>query len=120
MFNTNKPYTPAELEQLLMVKANECSNKADSFIETKRIYEDYADGKKVKFALLMDEQEHKIKSHREHAVLTSEAWAKYLRGISNAHYDYLHAQKEYEEAERDWETVRSLLSSKNTERRTGI
>lgn len=117
--NLKENYTPADLETELL-KANDlCSKRGTDFVEAKKYYEKYEDYKKIKFALLAEKLEGTLAA-KEKAVLCSPEWLKYIKGLHSARSSYLFAQKEYDDAIRDYETCRSLLSSKNTERRTCI
>lgn len=113
-------FTPQQLEDELIKAANDCAIKGEAYVATKAKYEEYDDAKKIKFALLMDKALGESSVAKEKSVLRSEEWRKYVRNIVDARTAYLHAHMEYDNAVRAYETCRSLLSSKNTERRTYI
>lgn len=113
-------FTPQQLEEELIKSANECADKGLAYVIAKAKYDEYDDAKKIKFALLMDTVEPSSIAAKEKEVLKSVEWRKYIRKVVNARTEYLHAQMQYETATRNFDTCRSLLSSKNTERRTYI
>lgn len=113
-------YTPNQLEDELLKAASECATKGELFVKAKSKYEEIEDGKKIKFAILLDESKETTMTAKEKDVLKSERWRNYIRMLTDARTSYLYAQMQYDTAIRNFDTCRSLLSSKNTERRTGI
>lgn len=113
-------YTPQQLETALLKSADECAKLGRLYAEAKAKYEKIEDLKKIQFSIYLEKSQASSISAKEKDVLCSKEWEAYIKTLITARTNYLYAQMEYETACRNFDTCRSLLSSKNTERRTCI
>jgi hypothetical protein len=73
--------------------------------------------KDIKFQDITNRQEGKSNAERERKALTTDEWDTYLSNLSNADTIRDKWKIEYDNKVRLWDTTRSILASKNAERR---
>ncbi len=110
--------TPAQLEAKLYELAHKCYEADKKYIELDETYQILDDNKKSYFAVLVDNQEAKTTAEKERAALQEPAWGAHMKALQEARGLARQARVERDNLQRLWETARSILSSKNTERRT--
>lgn len=115
--------TPLELEHGLQDAANEARLLGEEYAEkrgkaesTKDRRDDYLAS--LKAAVEIPEGEKDTNAYRENLARLTPQWIAFREELSAMQAEVLKLKIQYEVACRRWETYRSLLSSKNTERRT--
>jgi len=109
--------TPTELERTLMESRDRAARLGAAWAILHGKAESCEDRKHDYLAILTRKAEGKSMSEREMIARTSEEWTEFRKQLSEANAAALALKIEYQTAVRDWETARSLLSSKNTEAR---
>lgn len=109
--------TPAELEMKLKELAHLTYKKELEWIEAQENYDILEDNKKSKFACIVEIMEGKTSAEKERAALVTIDWGVYLNTLSNARKLARLSRVEKDNANRLYDTCRSILSSKNAERR---
>lgn len=107
---------PEQLEQDLMDFAHKASLADAKFVEAKEAFELIDDMSKIIFAGIMDKHEGKIAERERIAYLTQE-WLDHINLRASLRSAYSKAKMMRDNYVRMWETTRSLMSSKNSERR---
>jgi len=112
-----------DLEQKLL----EYSHKAFEAGKTWAIAKEQSDilekRKDMKFADIVSRQEGKSLAERERKALLTEEWDTYTANMLTAESERGRAKVKYDDFVRMWDTYRTLISSKNAERRfssTGV
>lgn len=113
-------YTPAELEEKLYDLANECHNADKAYIGADEIFNILDDNKKSYFATQVEQAEGSTNAEKERAALQSPEWALWLKAYQQARQAAREAKVKRDNFIRFWETCRSILSSRNTSKRTGV
>lgn len=111
--------TPAQLEQALYdycIKSNKLILES---VEAKETYDMLRENKGRVFASMILEQEGKSFAERERKAEASNGWKEYLDALNEARKKYSTASASADAWIRCWDTIRSILSSRNTERRMG-
>ena len=107
---------PAELEKYL-AQAQNARYKAEAELYVARNELDkLQDAKKSYFAVLESAILAKTNAQREREALISPKWGEWLKGLDAARCKVRDKQLEYNNITSWWETIRSLLTSKNKER----
>lgn len=112
--------TISELEQKLYELAHECYKKDKEYIEADEIYSILDDNKKSYFACLVDESLGSSNAEKERNALQSPDWGKWIEEYQKARMTSRQARVNRDNLVRLYETCRSILSSRNTSKRTGI
>lgn len=112
--------TPAELERNLGLYCDKANKAERAAVEAQEQFEILEDAKKMFFAEVVEEQSGKTTAEKERQALVSHQWKEWMAGYQAARQIALQARVEKNVQVRNWETCRSLLSSKRIERTTGI
>jgi len=118
-------FFPEQLEQDLMVY-NEAANKLGlEWVGKKNNMEKAKDGVDDKMAkwkseVLIPTGMRDTSAYREGQVRISDRWLDFKADIVRVKNEELLFRVKYDNEKRNFDCIRSLLSSKNTERRTGI
>lgn len=108
---------PAQLEEKLVRWNSKVAKYGLLWVEEQSRYKTLADIKDEKLALLTSECEGKSNVEKERNALISEDWMTYKQATTEACNKTTLAKMKYDISVRTFETIRSLLSSKNIERR---
>lgn len=109
--------TIAELEQKLYELAHSCYSADKLYIDGDEQYQILEDNKKSYLASLVDSQEGKTTAEKERKALMSPEYGAWLEGYKEARKKARQLRVERDNLSRLWETCRSILSSRNNERR---
>ncbi len=109
--------TPAQLENYLAVLAAQLGSFYNKSSQAKALFTSLDKFKNEYFATLCKKEEGS-QNARERTVLATTAWRKYKRALVKAEKEKLITDIEIKKLENKWETCRSILSSRNAERRT--
>lgn len=113
-----KDYTPQELEQMLQKFANDASKAGQQWAEQQGLYNSLHDRRDDFLAALSHQAEGDSNAAKERNARLTADWKSFKDSMIQAECDLLKLRIAYDTAVRSWETARSLLSSKNQERRT--
>lgn len=113
-------FSPAEFENLLWRYANNANKAERAFTEADEVFNVLKDGKDTLFATIVDSMGAKTTAEGERMALVSPQWAEFMLGYQKARKNAAQAKVERNTAIRLWDTIRSIMSSKNVERKTGI
>lgn len=112
--------TPRELEDKFY-KLCHAVNKAErAFRDAEKVHEDLYAFKDAVFAKLIMEASGKTNAEKERTMKVSEEYKNYIKGLHKAKSAMLDAKVEVNITKRNWETCRSILSSRNVERKVGV
>lgn len=109
--------TPALLEEKLKELAHLAYEKDLEWVDAQETYDILEDNKKSRFACIVEASEGKTSAEKERAALITADWGVYLNTLSNARRLARLSRVEKDNANRLYDTCRSILSSKNAERR---
>ena len=111
---------PHQLESTLF-KLCHLVNKAERECgEAEIVFEGLEDFRKEMFESMVDKAEGKNTAEKERAARISREWNEWKIGFAAAKSNFIMAKVKKFNAKRNWETCRSIMSSKNTERKTGV
>lgn len=110
---------PADLEQKLYELAHKSYEIEKRWIAAQENYDIIEDNKKSKFASIVEVQEGKTTAEKERLALINADWNQYLSALSQSRKMARELRVERDNILRLWETCRSIMSSKNAERRLG-
>lgn len=111
--------TPQQLEGWLAKLASKLEGLAMARAEKRASYENLEDNKSRLKAYYMTQSSAVTQAAKESEVLSSTEWELFLEELAEARKEYFTVSAEYDTCIRKWETIRSILSSKNSERRLG-
>jgi len=109
--------TPADLESQLLRLANNTNKLKIMMIEAKETYQILKTNKDMVFASMCNKVEGRSQAERERIVYCSDGWKEWIKAYLVSENNYERAKVEADNSERLWESCRSILSSKNSERR---
>ena len=109
--------TPAELEAKLYELAHHCYAADKLYIDGDEEFQILEDNRKPYLALLVEAQEGKTTAEKERKALISPEYGSWLEGYQAARKNSRQLRVERDNLSRLFNTCRSILSSKNNERR---
>lgn len=110
--------TPGELERELQKLAHKTNDLCDTLHPLRSTYKTLDTHKTRMLAVITDRQKGNSHAEKERKALVSVEWKKYLRALCLARKKFEKADYEADNSNRLYESCRSVLSSKNTQRRT--
>lgn len=113
-------YTPRQLEEKLLKLCYDTNLAEQKKIETENEYLCLKGIKEEKLASLVMKVEGKSQTEKERMVFVSEPWGKYKDDLMTAEINFNLSNLEFKMKAREWETCRSIMSSRNSERRSGV
>jgi len=113
-----KEMTASQMEEKLLDLAHKVYDADKAYITARERFDVLDDNKKSFFAILVDAQEAKTTAEKERRALMSDDWMIQLDGLKAARFASVKAKVERDNYVRLWETLRSIMSSRNTEKRT--
>lgn len=108
---------PIDLEQSLMDYAEQACEAGKKWVRAKEQADLLEKMKDIKFQDITDRQEGKTNAERERKAIVSEEWQNYVNNILTAEQLKSSWKIQYDNQVRFWDTTRSILASKNAERR---
>jgi len=112
--------TPSELEQQLVEWRDKAAELGAQWAVYQGQYKSCENRKNDYLSELTLKAEGKSMAEKEKKARTSIEWMNFRCELTKAEAAALKLKIEYEVACRSWETIRSLLSSKNAERRSYV
>ena len=109
-----------ELEEMLYKLAHKCYAIDKEFIQADEQFQILDDNRKSYLASIVDKQSGKTTAEKERAALQSAEYLGWLEGYQAARRASRQARVEKDNIIRLYETARSILSSRNTQKRAGI
>ena len=107
--------TPAQLENILWEYDTKTALAANKYIEAKEEFSVLDDNKKSYFAVLETAIKVKTSAEKARQSLISEEWCVWVKGYQSARNKMSLAKVHYDNCQRHWDTIRSILTSKNKE-----
>ena len=111
-------YTPAQLEEKLEKYCVEVAQKGPEYAEKQGLFFSVDQRKNDYLAKLTKESEGSSNAEKERNARCSTAWEDFRNDLVQMEKEALVAKIAYEISKTKWETAKSLLYSKNQERRT--
>jgi len=109
--------TPIELENKLFKLCQTSNEQEKSTRQFEKVFHSLLSFKDEYLAKITNQQEGKSHAEKERGARISKEWDNYKHELQKAEDDYLDKKTELKCSQREWETLRSILSSKNSERR---
>jgi hypothetical protein len=109
-----------ELEHELVRAAHETYKSDLEYIKADEYFREKDDARKSVFAVIQDAMFGKTSAEKERLALIDASWGEWLKEFARIRLEARNKRILRDNWLRRWETVRSLLSSRNTSRRTGI
>lgn len=112
-----KDWLPAELEAKLVEWNLKCSKLGPEYAQAQGEVYSCDDRKNDVLADLTNKAEGESNAEKERNARLSPEWQVFRQSLIDAKAEALKKKIEYDVAIRTWETIRSIMSSKNAERR---
>lgn len=112
--------TPSELESQLYSLAHKCFESDKAYIQADEDFQILEDARKPFLAVLMEGMDVKTTAEKERLAYASMDYVQWQQGYQNARNKARQLRVERDNYIRLWETCRSLLSSRNQSKRTGV
>jgi|JI10StandDraft_1071094.scaffolds.fasta_scaffold1630511_1 hypothetical protein len=106
-----------DLEKDLFKYAKEAGDADLAYVKTNEVFQILHDHKDILFKRLASQYNCKTTAEKERSAALSDEWKEFMEGYQVARIDAEMAKVKRNTAIRNWETTRSILSSKNIERR---
>lgn len=108
---------PMDLEQSLLDYAEQAYEAGKKWVKAKEQADLLEKMKDIKFQDITDRQEGKSNAERERKAIISDEWQTYVNNMLTAEGLKTSWKIQYDNLVRFWDTTRSILASKNAERR---
>jgi len=112
-------FSPQDLEDRLVKYDVEAAKFGPEWAAKQGLSDSTEDRKNDYLAYLTDKAEGSTNAEKERKARTSKEWEDFRIDLARMKQEALDAKIRYQIAMRHWDTARSLLASKNAERRTG-
>lgn len=112
--------TVEELEKMLYDLAHKAYDADKAYVKADEEFQMLDDAKKPYLAVLMDGFDVKTQAEKERLAYASLDFSQWQLGYQQARKKARQARVERDNLQRLWESCRSIMSSRNVQRRTGI
>ena len=112
--------TPRDLEDRFFKLCHELNKVERERRIAEKTYEDLYAFKDELLAGLTDKAEGKSNAEKERNARLSKDYKDFVKGMHDAKQAWSDTKVEFSIMQRNWETCRSILSSRNVERRVGV
>lgn len=113
-------YTPRELEEELLRLCYQTNTAEQNKIRSENKYLSLKNIREEKLAELCRGIEAKSQTEKERVALGTQSWKDFKESLINSELDFNLSNLDFKTKAREWETCRSIMSSRNSERRSGV
>ena len=113
-------YSPRQLEEELLKLCYQTNAAEQNKIRLQNKYLSLKNIKEEKLAELCLGIEGKSQTEKARLALGTHSWKEFKESLINSELDFNLSNLDFKTKAREWETCRSIMSSRNSERRSGV
>jgi hypothetical protein len=112
--------TPEQLEHELARCAHECFHADRAYVEANELFKEKDDARRSVFSVIVEGIIARTTAEKERLAYIEPAWGNWLKEFAKIRLEASNKRILRDNWLRRWETIRSILSSKNSGRRMGM